>query len=142
MFDFLAIHADKAFLIVLIGIAVAAFIVSRAGEMPAKGWVFFAAAAASVVGWNILKGRRREIIKKEITRLEHDIKQREKVIEKQKEVFEEADHEAVKAQAALIAAKANFEREAALIEAKSQKEREEILSMSGMELRRRAASDL
>jgi hypothetical protein len=140
--NFLALNADKAFLIALIGIAIAAFIVSRAGDLPAKGWVFVAAAAASLIGWQVLRGKRKDILKKEINQLEGRIEEREKVLQVQKATFETADAALVKEQATLEAQKLEFQRQKLLIDAEHKVREKAILDMTPAEVRAAAASQL
>ncbi len=142
MLDFLALNADKAVLVVLIGIAIAAFLVSRVGDLPAKGWVFVVAAVASVFGWQVLRNRRKQILQKQITVLEDRIKEREKLLEEQQRVFEHADAALVSEQAALEAQKIEVERQKLLIEAESRQRERAIMDMTPAEVRAAAAREL
>ena len=142
MLDFLALNADKALLIVLIGVAIAAFIVSRLGELPARGWVFVAAAVASVFGWRMLRSRRKEILQKEIVQLEGRIAEREAQLKKQEEQFGHADSTLVRELAALNAQKIELERQKLLIEAESRARERQIMEMTPAQVREAAAKDL
>lgn len=142
MLEFLAMNADKAFLIVLVGVAIAAFLISRVSELPARGWIFVGAAAASVVGWQVLRSKRKAILQKQIIELEARIEEREKLIEKQKQVFEHADAALVREQAALEAQKIEFERQKLLIDAEGKARERQIMDMTPAQVREAAASQL
>jgi hypothetical protein len=140
--EFFAMNADKAFLIILIGIAIAAFLVSRVGELPAKGWVFVAAAATSVIGWQVLRSKRKQILQKQIVELEGRIKEREELLKEQQKVYEHADAALVQEQAALEAQKLEVQRQTLLIEAESRARERAIMEMTPAEVRAAAARDL